>query len=186
MCRGWSIGGRTDPIALSGGAIGEALPNTLFPLPYFGQLIVDTSLKARCRRAAQRYARLHAETDETLWSLKWLSGCAGSRGDHSDGRIQNSHTTVMQSETQGKVLKMVSDFVLTDEAPEASLREVLRGTGSDGDCYAAGGELPQGALASFSFSKLVLSDDLCGAPMATCLLPEKVADRLDDVKRMQR
>ena len=66
------------------------------------------------------------------------------------------------------------------------MREVLRGTGSDGDCYAAGGELPRGALDSFRFSKLVLSDDLREAPMATTLLPEKVADRLNDVKRMQR
>ena len=168
--------------------MGEASPNFLFPLPYFGEVERDTSLKGRCHRAQVQGARLLAEADETLWSLNWLSGAAGtsSRGGHSDGRTHNSPTTQAQRETLDDVLGAVKDFTPTGEAPEASLREVLRGTGVDGSCYAADGELPQGALASFRFSKLVLADDLCGDPRAASFLPPLVADRLNDIQRMQR
>ena len=58
----------------------------------------------------------------------------------------------------------MKDFTPSGEAPEASLREVLRGAGGDGCSYITDGELPQGALASLRFSKLVLADDLRGAP----------------------
>ena len=181
-----AAGSRTDPVALSGGALGEASPNFLFPLPYFAAAERDTSLKGRCRRAATQSARLLSEADETLWSLNWLCGTAGKRGDHSDGRTPNSPISLLQREVRTDILDAVKAFTPTDEAPEASLREVLRGTGSDGSCYIADGELPQGALASFRFSKLVLADDLRGAPMASSLLPPAAADRLNDLQRMQR
>ena len=98
MCRGVAAGDRTDLVALSNGAMGEASPNFLFPLPYFGEVERDTSLKGRCHRAQVQSARLLAEADETLWSLNWLSGAAGSRGDHADGRTHNSPTTQAQRE----------------------------------------------------------------------------------------
>ena len=165
---------------------GEASPNFLFPLPYFGEVERDTSLKGRCHRAQVQSARLLADADETLWNLNWLSGAAGSRGDHADGRTRNSPTTQAQRETLDDVLGAVKDFTPSGEAPEASLREVLRGAGGDGSSYITDGELPQGALASFRFSKLVLADDLRGAPQASSLLPPQVADRLNDIQRMQR
>ena len=149
VSEGWAVGGRTDPIARALGALGDGAPNSMFPLPYLGALPVDSCLKGRSRRAAVRCRRLTSEVDETLWGINWLSGTAGCRGQHVDGATYNSCSSVLQRDTQARIVSAVTSFVPTDEAPEASLREVLRGTGADGDSYATGGELPQGALASF-------------------------------------
>ena len=186
MTKGWAVGSRTDPIARACGALGDGAPNTLFPLPYFGALPVDSCLKGRSRRAAAKCRRLTSEVDETLWGINWLSGTAGCRGHHADSGTVNSVSSELKRDTLARVAGAVQEFVPTSETPEASLKEVLRGTGADGDSYATGGELPQGALASFRCSKLVLSDDLSSAPMAHTLLPDEVADCLNDVERMQR